>query len=51
MPMPTMQDHAQRLYDYICSLWFMPATPVLSNGGTKRGLPICCYLNSVSRQP
>ena len=19
-------------------LWFMPATPVLSNGGTKRGL-------------
>ena len=29
----------------------MPATPVLSNGGTGRGLPICCYLNSVSRQP
>jgi len=42
------QDHAQRLYDYISKLWFMPATPVLSNGGTNRGLPISCYLNSVS---
>jgi len=42
------QDHAQRVYDYISRLWFMPATPVLSNGGTGRGLPISCYLNSVS---
>jgi ribonucleoside-diphosphate reductase alpha chain len=42
------QDHAQRIYDYISKLWFMPATPVLSNGGTGRGLPISCYLNSVS---
>jgi ribonucleoside-diphosphate reductase alpha chain len=41
------QDHAQRVYDYISKLWFMPATPVLSNGGTGRGLPISCYLNSV----
>ncbi|MBH5321134.1 ribonucleoside-diphosphate reductase subunit alpha [Aurantiacibacter sediminis] len=41
-------EHAQRLYDYISNLWFMPATPVLSNGGTTRGLPISCYLNSVS---
>jgi len=40
-------DHAQRIYDYISRLWFMPATPVLSNGGTGRGLPISCYLNSV----
>eukprot|EP01035_Chromulina_nebulosa_P047149 gene47149-63898_t len=32
--------HAQRLYDYISRLWFMPATPVLSNGGAERGLPI-----------
>ena len=39
--------HAQRLYDYISQLWFMPATPVLSNGGTGRGLPISCFLNSV----
>ncbi len=38
-------DHAQRLYDYISRLWFMPATPVLSNGGTTRGLPISCFLN------
>jgi len=37
--------HAQRLYDYISRLWFMPATPVLSNGGTNRGLPISCFLN------
>ena len=42
------QAHAQRVYDYISQLWFMPATPVLSNGGTGRGLPISCYLNSVS---
>ncbi len=42
------QAHAQRLYDYVSRLWFMPATPVLSNGGTGRGLPISCYLNSVS---
>ena len=41
------QDHAHRVYDYISKLWFMPATPVLSNGGTGRGLPISCYLNSV----
>ena len=41
------QAHAQRVYDYISRLWFMPATPVLSNGGTNRGLPISCYLNSV----
>ena len=37
--------HAQRLYDYISNLWFMPSTPVLSNGGTTRGLPISCFLN------
>src|SRR5215469_2919121 len=41
-------DHAQRVYDYISKLWFMPATPVLSNGGAGRGLPISCFLNSVS---
>jgi ribonucleoside-diphosphate reductase alpha chain len=40
-------EHAQRIYDYVSRLWFMPATPVLSNGGTGRGLPISCYLNSV----
>ncbi|GGG22073.1 ribonucleoside-diphosphate reductase [Caldovatus sediminis] len=40
--------HAQRIYDYISKLWFMPATPVLSNGGTNRGLPISCFLNEAS---
>ena len=40
-------DHAQRIYDYISKLWFMPATPVLSNGGAERGLPISCFLNAV----
>ena len=41
------EDHAQRLYDYVSNLWFMFATPVLSNGGTNRGLPISCFLNYV----
>ena len=40
--------HAQRIYNYISNLWFMPATPVLSNGGTTRGLPISCFLNEAS---
>jgi ribonucleoside-diphosphate reductase alpha chain len=42
------QPHAQRIYDYISKLWFMPATPVLSNGGTTRGLPISCFLNEAN---
>ena len=40
--------HAQRLYDAMSCLWFMPATPILSNGGANRGLPISCFLNDVS---
>ncbi|MBC7800636.1 MAG: ribonucleoside-diphosphate reductase subunit alpha [Gemmatimonadaceae bacterium] len=40
--------HAQRIYDYVSQMWFMPATPVLSNGGTTRGLPISCFLNEAS---
>ncbi|MFC0409834.1 ribonucleoside-diphosphate reductase subunit alpha [Roseomonas elaeocarpi] len=40
--------HAQRIYDYISRLWFMPATPILSNGGTTRGLPISCFLNEAN---
>lgn len=39
--------HAQRVYDYMSKLWFMPSTPVLSNGGADRGLPISCFLNAV----
>ena len=41
------EAHAQRLYDYASNLWFMFSTPVLSNGGTQRGLPISCFLNYV----
>jgi ribonucleoside-diphosphate reductase alpha chain len=40
-------EHAQRLYDYMSNLWFVPSTPVLVNGGAKRGLPISCFLNEV----
>lgn len=40
-------NHAQRLYDYMSLLWFMPATPILANGGTSRGLPISCFLQTV----
>ena len=41
------EEHAQRLYDYASKLWFMFSTPVLSNGGTTRGMPISCFLNHV----
>ena len=41
------ENHAQRLYDYASNLWFMFSTPILSNGGTTRGLPISCFLNYV----
>lgn len=41
------EEHAQRLYDYASKLWFMFSTPILSNGGTARGLPISCFLNYV----
>ncbi|MAM33857.1 MAG: ribonucleoside-diphosphate reductase subunit alpha [Micavibrio sp.] len=40
--------HSQRIYDYMSKLWFMPSTPVLSNGGTSRGLPISCFLNETN---
>ena len=38
---------AQRIYDYAGMLWFMFSTPILTNGGTDRGLPISCFLNYV----
>jgi ribonucleoside-diphosphate reductase alpha chain len=41
------EEHSQRLYDYMSQLWFMPATPILANGGTSRGLPISCFLNEM----
>jgi ribonucleoside-diphosphate reductase alpha chain len=39
--------HSERMFGYLSKLWFMPATPILSNGGTDRGLPISCFLNAV----
>jgi ribonucleoside-diphosphate reductase alpha chain len=41
-------EHAQRCYDHMSMMRFMPATPILSNGGTSRGLPISCFLNEAS---
>jgi len=41
------EAHAQRLYNYASKLWFMFSTPILSNGGTNRGLPISCFLNYI----
>jgi len=41
------EAHAQRLYDYVSKLWFMFSTPILTNAGTERGLPISCFLNYV----
>lgn len=38
---------AERIYDYVSKQWFMFATPVLTNGGTERGMPISCFLNYV----
>jgi ribonucleoside-diphosphate reductase alpha chain len=38
---------AEKIYDYVSKQWFMFATPVLTNGGTKRGMPISCFLNYV----
>lgn len=38
---------AQDLYDIMSHQWFTPATPVLMNIGTKKGLPISCFLNTV----
>ena len=43
----TDYDLAQRLYDYSSKGWFGFSTPILSNGGTSRGLPISCFLNYV----
>ena len=43
----TNYELAQRLYEYSSNCWFMFSTPILSNGGTKRGLPISCFLNYV----
>jgi ribonucleoside-diphosphate reductase alpha chain len=40
-------DHQARMEHYIKSYYFHPSTPISSNGGTSRGLPISCYVGSV----
>ena len=40
-------EHAQRLYDYSSKHWLSYATPILSFGRSKRGLPISCFLNFI----
>jgi ribonucleoside-diphosphate reductase alpha chain len=40
-------EMAERIYKYASNLWFMFSTPILTNGGTKRGMPISCFLNYV----
>lgn len=37
----------KRIFTYLTNEWFMFATPILSNIGTDRGLPISCYVNEV----
>lgn len=43
----TDQAHAQRMYDYVSKCWMMFATPILTNAGSKRDLPISCYLSDI----
>jgi ribonucleoside-diphosphate reductase alpha chain len=40
-------EHAQRLYDYSSKHWLSYATPILSFGRSKRGMPISCFLNFI----
>jgi ribonucleoside-diphosphate reductase alpha chain len=41
------REHSQRLYDYSSRHWLSYATPILSFGRSKRGLPISCFLNYI----
>lgn len=41
------KEFAQKVYDIMSKHWFLPATPVLMNIGTNKGLPISCFLNTV----
>ena len=44
-------EFAQRIYDYASKLWFMFASPVLSNapaeGEEPKGMPISCFLTYI----
>jgi len=39
--------HKNRLKEYLHNYWFVPSTPISSNGGTDRGLPVACYIGTV----
>ncbi len=41
------EDMAQRIYNYMSKLWFMPSTPILSNGGSDKGMHIACFLSYI----
>jgi hypothetical protein len=41
----TNLEHSQRLYEYSSKHWLSYATPILSFGRTKYGLPISCFLS------
>lgn len=40
-------EHGLRMRSYMQNLWFHPSTPISSNAGTDRGLPISCFTKSV----
>ena len=42
------EEHGDRISAYIRNYWFHPSTPISSNAGTNRGLPISCFTKSVS---
>ena len=41
-------EHGSRVSSYIKQRWFHPSTPISSNAGTDRGLPISCFTKSVT---
>ena len=42
-----MPELAQEFFDIMWNGWLGPASPVLSNMGTDRGLPISCFSLSI----
>ena len=40
-------EHAQRLYEYSSKHWLSYATPILSFGRNKKGMPISCFLKYI----
>lgn len=44
LKMPELED---KFFKLIWNNWLCPASPVLSNSGTDRGLPISCFTNDI----